>query len=66
MEGIALFASFAGSMNFPRRGLLKNVGQIITLARPVMKSLHSEGVCALFREFINEIKSFDLFHDFKG
>ena len=53
MEGIALFASFAILMNFPRRGLLKNVGQIITWSIRD-ESLHSEGVCALFREFIAE------------
>ena len=53
MEGIALFASFAILMNFPRRGLLKNVGQIITWSIRD-ESLHSEGVCALFREYIKE------------
>ncbi|MEY3370917.1 MAG: hypothetical protein RLZZ361_1587 [Cyanobacteriota bacterium] len=53
MEGVALFASFAILMNFPRRGLLKNVGQIITWSIRD-ESLHSEGVCALFREFIKE------------
>lgn len=53
MEGVSLFASFAILMNFPRRGLLKNVGQIITWSIRD-ESLHSEGVCALFREFINE------------
>lgn len=53
MEGIALFASFAILMNFPRRGLLKNVGQIITWSIRD-ESLHSEGVCALFRQFIKE------------
>ncbi len=53
MEGIALFASFAILMNFPRRGLLKNVGQIITWSIRD-ESLHSEGVCAIFREFIAE------------
>ncbi len=53
MEGVSLFASFAILMNFPRRGLLKNVGQIITWSIRD-ESLHSEGVCALFREFIKE------------
>ncbi len=53
MEGVSLFASFAILMNFPRRGLLKNVGQIITWSIRD-ESLHSEGVCALFREFIGE------------
>jgi ribonucleoside-diphosphate reductase beta chain len=53
MEGVSLFASFAILMNFPRRGLLKNVGQIITWSIRD-ESLHSEGICALFREFIKE------------
>jgi ribonucleoside-diphosphate reductase beta chain len=53
MEGVSLFGSFAILMNFPRRGLLKNVGQIITWSIRD-ESLHSEGVCALFREFIKE------------
>jgi len=53
MEGVSLFASFAILMNFPRRGLLKNVGQIITWSIRD-ESLHSEGVSALFREYIKE------------
>lgn len=53
MEGVSLFASFAILMNFPRRGLLKNVGQIITWSIRD-ESLHSEGICALFRDFIKE------------
>lgn len=53
MEGVSLFASFAILMNFPRRGLLKNVGQIITWSIRD-ESLHSEGICSLFREFIAE------------
>jgi ribonucleoside-diphosphate reductase beta chain len=53
MEGVSLFSSFAILMNFPRRGLLKNVGQIITWSIRD-ESLHSEGICALFREFIRE------------
>lgn len=53
MEGVSLFSSFAILMNFPRRGLLKNVGQIITWSIRD-ESLHSEGICALFREFIKE------------
>jgi ribonucleotide reductase beta subunit family protein with ferritin-like domain len=30
IEGVSLFASFAVLMNFPRRGLMKGVGQIVT------------------------------------
>ncbi len=53
MEGVSLFASFAILMNFPRRGLLKNVGQIITWSIRD-ESLHSEGVSALFRDYVKE------------
>jgi len=53
MEGVCLFASFAILMNFPRRGLLKNVGQIITWSIRD-ESLHSEGICALFRDYVKE------------
>lgn len=53
MEGVSLFSSFAILMNFPRRGLLKNVGQIITWSIRD-ESLHSEGICALFRRLVQE------------
>jgi len=53
MEGVSLFASFAILMNFPRRGLLKNVGQIITWSIRD-ESLHSEGICALYRQLVRE------------
>ena len=59
MEGIALFASFAILMNFPRRGLLKNVGQIITWSIRD-ESLHSEGVCAYLENLLMKTKSFGL------
>lgn len=64
MEGVSLFASFAILMNFPRRGLLKNVGQIISWSIRD-ESLHSEAICHLFRDFIGE--NSDLWTDeFKG
>lgn len=53
MEGMSLFGSFAILMNFPRRGLLKNVGQIVTWSVRD-ESLHSEGVCELFRVLTTE------------
>lgn len=53
MEGVSLFASFAILMNFPRQGKLKGVGQIITWSIRD-ESLHSQGVCALFRDLIAE------------
>lgn len=53
MEGVSLFASFAILMNFPRQGKLKGVGQIVTWSIRD-ESLHSQGVCALFRDLISE------------
>ncbi len=53
MEGVSLFASFAILMNFPRQGKLKGVGQIVTWSIRD-ESLHSQGVCALFRDLIQE------------
>lgn len=53
MEGVSLFASFAILMNFPRMGKLKGVGQIVTWSIRD-ESLHSKGVCHLFRDFIAE------------
>ncbi len=55
MEGVSLFSSFAILMNFPRMGKLKGVGQIITWSIRD-ESLHSRGVCHLFRELIAENK----------
>lgn len=53
MEGVNLFASFAILMNFPRMGKLKGVGQIITWSIRD-ESLHSKGVCHLFRDLMAE------------
>lgn len=53
MEGVQLFGSFAILMNFPRRNLLKNVGQIISWSIKD-ESLHSKAICHLFRAFITE------------
>lgn len=53
MEGVSLFSSFAILMNFPRRGLLKNVGQIITFSIKD-ESLHSEGISELFNTMVDE------------
>jgi ribonucleoside-diphosphate reductase beta chain len=49
MEGISLFSSFAMLMNFPRRGLLKGVGQIVTWSVKD-ESLHSDAICHLYRD----------------
>jgi ribonucleoside-diphosphate reductase beta chain len=53
MEGVSLFSSFAILMNFPRLGKLKGVGQIVTWSIRD-ETLHSQGVCHLFRDLINE------------
>lgn len=55
MEGVSLFSSFAILMNFPRLGKLKGVGQIITWSIRD-ETLHSQGVCQLFRDLIAENK----------
>lgn len=53
IEGVSLFGSFAILMNFPRRGLLKNVGQIISWS-VLDENKHSEGVSRLFKTLVNE------------
>lgn len=53
MEGVSLFASFAILMNFPRIGKLRGVGQIVTWSIRD-ETLHSMGVCRLFRDLMAE------------
>jgi len=53
VEGISLFASFAILMNFPRRSLLKNVGQIVTWSIRD-EDLHSRGISRLYNIFLEE------------
>ncbi|GEM_PF-29108 len=53
MEGVSLFSSFAILMHFPRMGRLKGVGQIVTWSIRD-ESLHSDGICRLFRDLISE------------
>lgn len=53
IEGVSLFSSFAILMNFPRMGKLKGVGQIVTWSIRD-ESLHSEGICRLFRDIMQE------------
>lgn len=55
MEGVSLFSSFAILMNFPRLGKMKGVGQIVTWSIRD-ETLHSQGVCQLFRDLISENK----------
>lgn len=56
IEGVSLFSSFAILMNFPRRGLLKGVGQIVTWSIRD-ESLHSDGICTLFNELYKEYEN---------
>ena len=53
MEGVSLFSSFAILMNFPRLGRLKGVGQIVTWSIRD-ETLHSLGVCQLFRDLVSD------------
>lgn len=53
MEGVSLFSSFAILMNFPRMGKLRGVGQIVTWSIRD-ETLHSDGVCRLFRDLMSE------------
>ncbi len=52
-EGVALFASFAILMNFPRFNKMKGMGQIITWSVRD-ETLHCLSMIRLFKEFINE------------
>ena len=53
MEGISLFASFAMLLNFDRLGKLPGMCDIVRWSM-VDESIHIEGNCALFREFLDE------------
>ncbi len=52
-EGVALFASFAILMNFPRFNKMKGMGQIITWSVRD-ETLHCLSMIKLFKTFINE------------
>jgi glutaredoxin 3 len=53
MEGISLFASFAMLLNFDRLGKLPGMCDIVRWSM-VDESIHIEGNCAVFREFLEE------------
>ena len=57
IEGVQLFSSFAILNSFPRRNLMKGVGQIITWSIRD-ESLHAKSITHLFREIIKENPSF--------
>lgn len=52
-EGMQLFSSFIMLLNFPRHGLMKGMGQIVTWSI-VDETLHAESMIKLFREYIKE------------
>lgn len=52
-EGLALFASFAMLMNFPRFNKMKGMGQIVTWSVRD-ETLHCQSVIKLFNTFIQE------------
>ena len=52
-EGMQLFSSFIMLLNFPRHGLMKGMGQIVTWSVRD-ETLHCNSMIRLFKEFINE------------
>jgi ribonucleoside-diphosphate reductase beta chain len=54
-EGMQLFSSFIMLLNFPRHGLMKGMGQIVTWSI-ADETLHTESMIKLFRTYIEENK----------
>jgi len=52
-EGMQLFSSFIMLLNFPRHGLMKGMGQIVTWSI-VDETMHTESMLKLFKEYIKE------------
>ncbi len=52
-EGLQLYSSFAMLLNFPRRNLMRGMGQIVSWSVRD-ESLHSEGIIQLFHAFAHE------------
>lgn len=52
-EGMQLFSSFIMLLNFPRHGLMKGMGQIVTWSI-VDETQHCEAMIKLFRTYIEE------------
>lgn len=59
-EGMQLFSSFIMLLNFPRHGLMKGMGQIVTWSI-VDETMHAENMIKLFRTFIEENR--DIWND---
>jgi ribonucleoside-diphosphate reductase beta chain len=52
-EGMQLFSSFIMLLNFPRHGLMKGMGQIVTWSI-VDETMHTENMMQLFKTYIKE------------
>ena len=52
-EGMQLFSSFIMLLNFPRHGLMKGMGQIVTWSI-VDETMHTESMLKLFKTYIHE------------
>lgn len=52
-EGMQLFSSFIMLLNFPRHGMMKGMGQIVTWSI-VDETMHAENMIKMFRTFIEE------------
>jgi ribonucleoside-diphosphate reductase beta chain len=52
-EGMQLFSSFIMLLNFPRNGLMKGMGQIVTWSI-VDETQHAESMIKLFKEYVKE------------
>ena len=52
-EGMQLVSSFIMLLNFPRHGLMKGMGQIVTWSI-VDETMHAENMIKLFKEYIKE------------
>lgn len=52
-EGMQLFSSFIMLLNFPRHGMMKGMGQIVTWSI-VDETMHAENMIKLFRTFVQE------------
>jgi ribonucleoside-diphosphate reductase beta chain len=52
-EGMQLFSSFIMLLNFPRHGIMKGMGQIVTWSI-VDETMHAENMIRLFKEFVKE------------
>jgi ribonucleoside-diphosphate reductase beta chain len=52
-EGMQLFSSFIMLLNFPRNGMMRGMGQIVTWSI-VDETMHTENMIKLFRTYIKE------------